>query len=458
MKMTGTRSLLRRIWIGFALTLLGAWAVLLGYEFYTVKVVLMRGAMAENNVCARASLDLAELLRDRPEQLPEMLNKREHQFLKMWKELGFAPPATHLQVLVDGALVHESTYPPRASGPLHSADGEPLLEPERRWIDTRQSSADGKLVVRRWLEMPGGWHFSTAGLRYYTRPLLFALPLLLLPVWWILRQGLKPLRRIGANIEQRAETDLRPLPPTPYAELTPVVQAVNRLMGRLDQRLQREREFVDDAAHELKTPLAVVQVNAEQLLTTQDASRRQAAAAGLRDGVERMTHTVHQMLSLTRSGGEVGAPGQAPHDLVELAQDRLGLMVGLAARRNIELAFEAPEQALLPMSRDCLGSLIDNLVDNAIKYTPEGGQVLVRIAKQADQLEFSVADSGPGIPTVLHAKVFERFFRLPGQNQAGSGLGLAIVERTAARHGARVNLGQGLNGGGLTVSVRFALA
>lgn len=163
-------------------------------------------------------------------------------------------------------------------------DGRPLqtAPPEapdaREWNQVRLASADGRLTIRRWQEVPGYWHFSNTGLAYYTRPLLLCLPLLLLPAWLVLRRGLRPLRQIGQQIEGRDARDLRPLPDTPYRELAPVVEAVNRLMARLSQRLGREREFLVDAAHELKTPLAVIEANADRLLRAAPRRRPPAPA------------------------------------------------------------------------------------------------------------------------------------------------------------------------------------
>jgi signal transduction histidine kinase len=312
--------------------------------------------------------------------------------------------------------------------------------------------------VRRWQERPGDWHFSLAGLSYYARPLLYGLPLLALPLWLLFRLGFAPLQRIGAQISQRSAQDLTPLPATRYVELAPLVNAVNSLMTRLQQRLDREHEFLADAAHELKTPLAVIQLSAEGL-DQADTRARDEAKERLRLGVQRATHTVHQLLALARSGADALDLSKGRHDLVDLVRERVALAVGLAMQRCIELELVAPEELPMWLNRESLCSLVDNLVDNAIKYSPAGGQVTVVLREADDAVELTVSDAGPGIPLELRERVFERFVRLASDQQChGSGLGLTIVERAAAQHGATVQLLDGPGGRGLTVKVSFPRA
>lgn len=450
------RTLFGRMWLGFAGALLLVWLALLGREVYDVLVGQKYYATAENHLFARSTLSLAQLLHDRRPQLQAALEEAEQQRERFWAEKGFDPPAYRVQVLVGGQSIYDTTRRSAlAVERMGSSTASPTPSERPGWLYAEFKSPDSAVQVRRWQEIPGGWHFSINGLSYYARPLLFTLPLLLLPAWLVLRMGLRPLRSMGRDIARRPETDLSPLPPSPYAELSPVVQAVNRLMARLELRLNREREFLVDAAHELKTPLAVVQVNAESLLTAPDVERRQAARERLRDGVQRLSHVVNQLLSLNRSQRELQPKDRQSHDLVALTRDRITLLLALANTRRIELELQSPEEAPMLMSRECMGSLIDNLVDNAIKYTPPGGEVVVRIEQQAGALVFSVSDNGPGIPPELRKQVFERFYRMPDQAETGSGLGLSIVERTAGQHGGSVALGSGLHGRGLSVTVRL---
>ncbi|MBT9502714.1 MAG: HAMP domain-containing histidine kinase [Burkholderiaceae bacterium] len=449
------KTLLGRMWLGLAATLLLVWLGLIAREVYGVLVEQRGSATAGNKFFARGSLSVASLHKDRPQELAQALIESERRGQLFWDELGYDPPAHRLVVSIDGKIVHDETKMSPDSVTRLGSHLAPTQSAHDRWLYADFASADGAVRVQRWEEVPGGWHFSIAGLSYYAKPLLFTLPLLLLPSWLTLRAGLRPLRSMGHDIARRPETDLSPLPPSPYAELSPVVDAANRLMQRLELRLNREREFLVDAAHELKTPLAVVQVNAESLLTAPNIERQQAARERLREGVQRVSHVVHQLLSLNRSQRELQAPDRQSHDLVALTRDRIGLLLALAKHRQIELELQSPEEAWMMMSRECMGSLIDNLVDNAIKYTPAGGQVLVRIAQDEAALEFSVSDNGPGIPPELRHQVFERFYRMPDQDQSGSGLGLSIVERTAGQYGGSVALATGLEGRGLSATVRF---
>ncbi|MGN6828292.1 ATP-binding protein [Paucibacter sp. M5-1] len=448
------RTLLGRMLTGFALVLLLAWCLLIAFEVYEVKVLQQRYSKAENDSRARGLLLLAESLRDRPQQLAQAIETQEQLRHQYWWTLGYSAPWIHLQMWVDGRQVYACS-PPLRSAQAAELTPPPTLPPDRGWSYVQVRSDDDRVVIRRWQERPGTWHFSNAGMVHYTRPLLMSLPLLLLPAWLILRQGLRPLRAIGRQIERRDAKDLAPLPDTPYAELAPVVDAVNRLMARLSRRLSREREFLVDAAHELKTPLAVIEVNADRLLRAAPAAAQ--AREGLHEGVQRITHTVHQLLSLMRSGAESETEGNAlsRQDLAALLRDRLALLAPLAHRQGVELELQGPDEAWLQLAREGMASLLDNLIDNAIKYG--AAQVLLRLdGSEAEGWRLSVSDDGPGIPPALHAKVFERFYRLPGQDQPGSGLGLAIVEQVAARHRAAISLGPGLGGRGLGVTLEFA--
>jgi two-component system sensor histidine kinase QseC len=304
-------------------------------------------------------------------------------------------------------------------------------------------------------EVIGEWLLQVSSIGYYLEPLLFSLPLLLIPAFFIIRVGLRPLKTIVGEIEERSATDLSPLAPSPYRELSSLVTSVNRLMERLTERLEREKEFLLDAAHELKTPLSIIQVNADSLNNSLTPQRQQEATEGLRQGVGRATHTVHQLLALARSDSDRDNADLQDIDLVELVRDRMAQAVQLATLRGIELELHSPEACHLPLNRESMASLLDNVISNAIKYSPSDSPVLVSVKQAEGKVELTVADQGPGIPPELRQKVFERFFRLPGQDQPGSGLGLAIAERAASRNNGKISLCAGERGAGLTVVVEF---
>jgi two-component system sensor histidine kinase QseC len=257
---------------------------------------------------------------------------------------------------------------------------------------------------------------------------------------------------VAQALEARSAAELAPLPASPYRELAPVVDAVNRLMLRLSERLAREQEFLADAAHELKTPLSVVQINAHLLEGAADATQRTEAGAGLREGVARATHAVHQLLAFERARQE---PTDAPpqdQDLAALLRERLAVAAPLALQRGVDIELRAPAPAIVPLHRESMAALLDNVIGNAIKYSPDGARVDVCLDASPC---ITVTDQGPGIPPALRARVFERFYRVPGQDQAGSGLGLAIAERAATRNGARITLDGGPDGRGLAVRIAF---
>ncbi len=447
------RSLFRRSLGAVFAVLFLCWLFLVARELIDIRVLQVKNGQAENMLWAELALERARDTHADPAALAQALQALEGMREREWRLKGHRTPFRLLQVIRRDVVLSE--LKPDLTGRDRVLPQESVPGQDERWLYTEVSDAARELVVRRWQERPGDWHFSLAGLSYYARPLLYGLPLLALPLWLLFRLGFAPLQRIGAQISARSAQDLTPLPATRYVELAPLVGAVNSLMARLQQRLDREHEFLADAAHELKTPLAVIQLGAEGL-DQPDPRARDESRERLRLGVQRATHTVHQLLALARSGADTLDLSKTRHDLVDLVRERVALAVGLALQRQIELALEAPEQITMWLNRESLCSLIDNLVDNAIKYSPAGGHVTVTLADLGEQVVLTCSDQGPGIPAELRERVFERFVRLAGgQPCHGSGLGLTIVERAAAQHGATVALLDGPQGRGLTVQVSF---
>ena len=274
-------------------------------------------------------------------------------------------------------------------------------------------------------------------------------------VWLSVGNGLRPLARIRAELAKREPGDLAPIPTdgVPY-EIAPVVSGFNELLDKVEAGARAQRDFLADMAHQLRTPLAGVQLQLEWLHArhAQDADTLQSLAMmGMAN--ERMIRQVNQLLALARA--REGRPGDhaGPLDLALLVQESIQFFVDKAARKDIDLGFEL---APAPVTGDAfqLRDLIDNLVDNALRYTPAGGQVTVGCGMDGGAPQFSVVDSGPGIPAARRTAVFERFVRLD-DNSTGSGLGLAIVRDIALAHGASVHLADA-GGGGTSIVVRFA--
>ena len=285
-------------------------------------------------------------------------------------------------------------------------------------------------------------------------PLLVLLPLLGAAIAWVVGNGLRPLRRVATEVQRRDVHSLEPLATERLPqEVAPLIDALNRLLLRLHAAFQTQRAFVADAAHELRSPLTAVRLELQLLDRAPDAAARQEARANLGAAVDRAIHLVEQLLTLARSEPreEAGAWPQIP--LEQATADGIADANALAVARRIDLGLEA-EPAAVRGDRDALRILVRNLVDNAVRYTPEGGQVRVSTHQQASGATLEVVDTGPGIPPSDRDRAFDRFYRRSNAPEGGSGLGLAIVKAIADRHGAQIRLDDA-PGGGLKVTVAF---
>lgn len=287
-------------------------------------------------------------------------------------------------------------------------------------------------------------------------PWLIAAPLLLLIVWLAIARGLAPLNRLAAAVERRTPTQLAPVADTGWPQETvPLVEALNGLLARLDSALDAQRAFVADAAHELRSPLAALHLQAQLAERAATADDRASALRDLRLGLARATRVVEQMLTLAREEPDVGAPATESVDLAALAREVVAELAPLAGTKEIDLGVDAPPHSRVQGDPAGLRTLLGNLVDNAIRYSPREGQVDVTLRTERGATELAVCDNGPGIPAADRARVFERFVRGSQPDAPGSGLGLAIVRRVALRHRASVALLDGPGGKGLRVVVRF---
>jgi two-component system sensor histidine kinase QseC len=270
--------------------------------------------------------------------------------------------------------------------------------------------------------------------------------------------ALNPFRRVAEEVAAKGPDDLAPLTFRPkHRELLQMGKSVDGLLGRIREGVDRERRFIADAAHELRTPLAAMRINVEALRQRPHDSADEVLLDGLMHSGDRATRLVSQLLSLMRSDAAPVAASQQPLRLDELAQERLAVLGGIARQRNIELELDAPAAVTISGERQGLITLIDNLVENAIKYSPPGSSVLMRVAADAaGAAQLSVEDAGPGIPPELRERVFERFYRAPDQSQSGSGLGLAIVRAVAGMHHATISLSAPDGHTGLRVGVDFS--
>ena len=287
-------------------------------------------------------------------------------------------------------------------------------------------------------------------------PDLVGLPLMALLIWVAVGWGLRPLRQMEEMLKARDPDNLSPLliAPAP-SELAPIVASLNRLLLQVDDLIGREKRFLAYAAHELRTPLAVLRIQAHNAAKAPDGSDREAALHQLDRSVARATRVVEQLLTLARlEPGSTRVELQSL-DLLPLVRAQLAELTPLALEHGQDLVLEAdPERDFHAIAdANALAVLLQNLVGNAVQHTPQGGRICVQMQSNGATVELRVQDSGPGVPPELRERVFERFFRQgPGQ---GAGLGLSIAARIAELHRARIGLRDSPLGG-LEVFVSFA--
>ena len=295
----GHRSLFRRLLAGFIGVMLLVWLANLALDVYETRTNKRRDMQRELRASALRILVVMQTAGQRPpEELRPVVRKMEQLHYALYKELGWYTPALQTQIWRKGMLLYAS--PDAGLPPTDAAAGPNGQAVRDGWVVAIETDPASGVTVRMATEVIGEWLLQVSSIGYYLAPLLFSVPFLLLPAWVIIRTGLRPLKSIGDEIEQRSPADLSPLAPSPYEELSPLVGSINRLMARLAERLEREQEFLVDAAHELKTPIAIIQLNADTLASANSAERLEEAGQGLRAAVQRATHTEHQLLALAR--------------------------------------------------------------------------------------------------------------------------------------------------------------
>jgi signal transduction histidine kinase len=279
-------------------------------------------------------------------------------------------------------------------------------------------------------------------------PLVLLLPVMAFCMAWIVRSGLRPLRFVTAEVQSRDANSLAPLSLARLPlEIEPMVAELNRLLSRLDAAFAAQRDFVADAAHELRSPLTSLRLQLQLLDRAPDEDARRDAREILGAAVERAIHLVEQLLTLARSNPQEPGPALHTQDLEPIAARALRDCHPLAIARNIDVSLEAAPDCLVRGDGEALRILVRNLVDNAVRYTPPGGTVRVTCRNQ-EGVMLEVADSGPGIPPAERERAFDRFYRLSA-SETGSGLGLAIVKAIAQRHNAAITLEDGSSGSAL---------
>jgi two-component system sensor histidine kinase TctE len=274
-------------------------------------------------------------------------------------------------------------------------------------------------------------------------PQFIILPVILALVWFALSRGLSPLAQLQERIRARPPDDLSPIDSRQVPEeISPLVGSLNDMLARLAHTIDAQKRFIADAAHQMKTPLAGMRMQSELALRQVDPQEIHRSLEQLATSSESATRLVNQLLALARAENQPHA-GLAfePLDLVDLARSVVLDWVPASFAHEIDLGYEAPEGKLdIAGNAIMLRELLSNLIDNALRYTPSGGSVTVRLRASSGQVLLEVEDTGPGIAPGERPRVFERFYRILGSSASGSGLGLAIVREIAQQHGADIEI------------------
>lgn len=279
-------------------------------------------------------------------------------------------------------------------------------------------------------------------------------------IWLSVRSGLRPLTDITSQISRRSPTDLKPIAEDAPQEVQPLVQSLNGLLQRLRTVQASQKRFVADASHQLRTPLSALQVQAASALRARDPAARTAALEQLNESIARLTHVTQQLLALAKADpeSEIGYNMQSV-DLARMAQEVTAEWVPHALSQGIDLGYEGPNSGVEVIGEvQLLKEMLSNLIDNASRYTPNGGSATVGVEASATRSVLFVEDNGPGIPVEAQEKVFERFYRLPQSQGNGCGLGLSIVKEIAKLHGAKIEVSSGHEGKGTRVQIIFTRA
>lgn len=369
--------------------------------------------------------------------------------------------------LPDGRALAGNAHLPRPPAFLVNKDDPVFSDGEYRGEKIRivslryhpRGAEPGNYVLFQMAETVGKRQELTRGiLGNIVIPQILLIVMAVAAVWYALKRGLMPLEHLRQEVAQRSRDDVSLLDEKKAPlEVWPLISAFNDLLQRLKQAMEAQRRFVADAAHQLRTPFAGLKTQAELALRELDPERLQHALKQILASAERCNHLVNQLLSLARNepGGHAYSSFDT-FDLNPLAQQTAMEWVPEALKKSIDLGFEGMDK-VAPVWGDKAGlrEMLANLIDNAIRYTPAGGAVTVRVDYEKGGTVLRVEDNGPGIPEEHRERVFERFYRILGSGQTGSGLGLAIVREVANLHGARTSLAAGANNQGTLITVNF---
>lgn len=317
--------------------------------------------------------------------------------------------------------------------PLHRADAATPLEPppSRRALVQVAETLEKRALLANEI------------IKGVILPQFIILPIILALVWFALSRGLSPLAELQERIRARSSDDLSPIDSRQVPEeISPLVGSLNEMLGRLAQTIDMQKRFIADAAHQMKTPLAGMRMQSELALRQVDPDEIHRSLEQLAKSSESATRLVNQLLALARAENQ-------PHAGLAFEEIELGALargvvqdwVQASFTHDIDLGYEPHDEPVnIAGNAMMLRELLSNLIDNALRYTPAGGSVTVRVRRDGEHALLEVEDTGPGIAPSERAHVFERFYRILGSSASGSGLGLAIVREIAQQHGAEVDI------------------
>jgi len=290
-------------------------------------------------------------------------------------------------------------------------------------------------------------------------PFLILVPILLLIVADLVRKMFRPIATLSTEIDQRAEQELHPVDDDHLpAEVRPFVVAINRLLTRVSQTMDAQRRFVADAAHELRSPLTAISLQAERLAETDMSDLARERLLTLQRGIERDRNLLDQLLTLAKAQATPDMP-KSPISVQGIYRRVLEDLMPLADAKRIDIGVEGAQDAQVLVSELDMITVVKNLVDNAIRYTPEGGRIDMSVSIAEGHAALSIQDNGPGIPLIERERVFDPFYRTLGSDQVGSGLGMSIVKTISDRIGAKIQLSfsDEVKGSGLCVCILIPL-
>lgn len=456
-------SLFKRLMFSVLVLSFALWCVVLSLMIYSIQKVSSYYAHINLENAAQQQLAVLKAIPNDDQAIRRYAEENETLQKELYTHTSIFVSQNYLQIWRGEQLIYNTVHLPVTKPEqteLKTLTSVKTTVGNNTWLTWSEYEPNTGLTVRIAQEPTVGMRLSYRSIGYYLMPFVISVPFLFLPIWWAISRGLRPLNRVAEELVTRSDTDLSPVTNTPYRELSPLVTAINRLMEQVNARIRREQEFLHDAAHELKTPLAVIQLNSEILADATEVAMQKVALGGIQKGVTRATHTTHQLLASARADNHQYRTGFVTINFTQLLQDRLAQWISLAMQKNIEIELEAPDICELDVDRESMTLLVDNLIDNAIKYSGHGSRIHVRLfhshLPDGPTITLHVCDQGCGISAEYREKVFERFFRVNPSESHGTGLGLSIVKRAAEQHAATIELADNPETGhGLLVTIKF---